>query len=204
MKSGAGRAISTPLDVRRINLFTVKTFLDMPTTPSSFEDSLSSILPGLNGLQLWPALNAIMVSWILLAVVPRWEWTATLSLVVPLAVCVVYASGMLLFALDERNQETDLFSFQGVVKAFQNPNLVFLGWIHYIAFDCLVGRMMVLDSIELGVSTTFHIIVMVPCLFFTLMLGPIGFLLYATVRQLVMRPSHSIGLVSSARKIKED
>lgn len=204
MKSGAGRAISTPLDVRRINLFTVKTFLDMPTTPSSFEDSLSSILPGLNGLQLWPALNAIMVSWILLAVVPRWEWTATLSLVVPLAVCVVYASGMLLFALDERNQETDLFSFQGVVKAFQNPNLVFLGWIHYIAFDCLVGRMMVLDSIELGVSTTFHIIVMVPCLFFTLMLGPIGFLLYATVRQLVMRPSHSIGLVSSARKIKDD
>ena len=194
----------SPIDVRPINLFTVNTFPAMPTTPSSFEDSLSSILPGLNGLQLWPALNAIMVSWILLAVVPRWEWTATFSLVVPLAVCVVYASGMLLFALDERNQETDLFSFQGVVKAFQNPNLVFLGWIHYIAFDCLVGRMMVLDSIELGVSTTFHIIVMVPCLFFTLMLGPIGFLLYATVRQLVMRPSHSIGLVSSARKIKDD
>ena len=194
----------SPIDVRPINLFTVNTFPAMPTTPSSFEDSLSSILPGLNGLQLWPALNAIMVSWILLAVVPRWEWTATLSLVVPLAVCVVYASGMLLFALDERNQETDLFSFQGVVKAFQNPNLVFLGWIHYIAFDCLVGRMMVLDSIELGVSTTFHLIVMIPCLFFTLMLGPIGFLLYATVRQLVMRPSHSIGLVSSARKIKED
>ena len=194
----------SPIDVRPINLFTVNTFPAMPTTPSSFEDSLSSILPGLNGLQLWPALNLIMVSWFLLAVVPRWKWTATLSLVVPLAVCVVYASGMLLFALDERNQETDLFSFQGVVEAFQNPNLVFLGWIHYIAFDCLVGRMMVLDSIELGVSTTFHIIVMIPCLFFTLMLGPIGFLLYATVRQLVMRPSHSIGLVSSARKIKDD
>ena len=176
----------------------------MPTTPSSFEDSLSSILPGLNGLQLWPALNTVMVSWILLAVVPRWKWTPTLSLVVPLVVCVVYTSGMFLFALDKRNQGTDLFSFQGVVEAFQNPNLVFLGWIHYIAFDCLVGRMMVLDSIELKVSTIFHIVVMVPCLFFTLMLGPIGFLLYATVRQVVLRPSYSIGMMSSARKFKGD
>jgi hypothetical protein len=177
----------------------------MPPTPSemSFEDSLSWILPGLNGLQLWPALNAIVLSWVLLAVFPYWTWTSTLSLIVPMAVCAMYTSGMILFSMDENNQDTDLFSYQGIVEAFRNPNLVFIGWMHYVAFDCLVGRMILLDSIELGATVTFHILAMLPCLFLTLMLGPIGFLVYMILRQVFLSPKQSIGTVST-RKIKED
>jgi hypothetical protein len=52
------------------------------------------------------------------------------------------------------------------------------GWIHYLAFDLLVGIWEVRDSHERGVP---HWLV-IPCLFFTFMLGPIGFLLYCAVR----------------------
>lgn len=170
----------------------------------SFEDHLVSVVPGLNGLQLWPYLNTIMISWALLAFVPRWKWTPSLSLVVPLLVCVVYTSGMIRMMMENNaeKEDVDLFSYHGVVTAFKDPNIVFIGWIHYIAFDCIIGRMIVMDSVNLGASLTFHVLAMFPCLFLTLMLGPIGFLLYAILRRIFLSPTLSIGEYSSQQKEK--
>ena len=53
-----------------------------------------------------------------------------------------------------------------------------IGWVHFLAFDLFVGRWEYLDSRERGVSAW----LMVPVLFFTLMLGPIGFLMYLLLR----------------------
>ncbi len=49
-----------------------------------------------------------------------------------------------------------------------------VGWIHYLAFDLLVGRWIYLDSRSRKLSP----FLISPILFFTLMFGPIGFVAY--------------------------
>ncbi len=57
------------------------------------------------------------------------------------------------------------------------PN-VMLGWTHYLAFDLFVGSWEVEDAGRRGVP---HWLV-IPCLFCTLMVGPVGLLLYFMIR----------------------
>ena len=74
--------------------------------------------------------------------------------------------------------EGDFGSLQGVGKLFENPYALTAGWIHYLAFDMFVGAWEVNDSQKHGIS---HFLV-IPCLFFTLMFGPIGLILYFIIR----------------------
>ena len=81
----------------------------------------------------------------------------------------------------------DFSSLEGIVEMFKDPNGVFIGWIHYVVYDALVGRWIVLDSVDRGASTIVHVLAIVPCLFLALMVGPMGWLLYvAVVRQFVL------------------
>jgi len=123
---------------------------------------------------------------------PRWKWTPALTLVAPVFHAVLYTSGMILLNLHQTasgDEAIDLTSYHGVVTMFTNPNVVFVGWVHYVVFDCLVGRMMVMDSVQLGASITFHILVVVPSLLLTLMAGPMGWLTYMGFRQIFLIPS---------------
>ena len=67
------------------------------------------------------------------------------------------------------------------MKLFRNEWLVLAGWIHYLAFDLFVGAWEVRDSQDRGIS---HFLV-IPCLLLTFFLGPIGLLLYFTVRSII-------------------
>ena len=58
------------------------------------------------------------------------------------------------------------------------PEGATIAWMHFLAFDLFVGRWAYLDSRERGISAWF----MAPILFFILMLGPLGFLIYLGVR----------------------
>ncbi|ATB33661.1 ABA4-like family protein [Melittangium boletus] len=58
------------------------------------------------------------------------------------------------------------------------PGMVLAGWIHYLAFDFLVGRVILADAQRRGIP---HLLV-VPCLVLTFLLGPSGYLAYAGVR----------------------
>ena len=55
-----------------------------------------------------------------------------------------------------------------------------IGWVHFLAFDLFVGRWAYLDSREKNISA----LLMAPVLFFILMLGPFGFLLYLLLREI--------------------
>jgi hypothetical protein len=52
------------------------------------------------------------------------------------------------------------------------------GWIHYLIFDLFVGAWEARDARRRGVP---HLL-LVPCLLATLMIGPVGLLLYVLVR----------------------
>jgi hypothetical protein len=162
----------------------------MPSDVVPFEDGLVSIVPGFTGQDLWDTLGFVMISWALLAFLPRWKWTPTLSLLAPIFHAAIYTSGMIMLNINAPDDhEVDFFTFEGVFRMFQNPNVVFIGWVHYIVFDCLVGRMIVMDSVQLGCSITFHVLAVIPSLFFTFMAGPMGWLLYMGLRQVFLSPS---------------
>ena len=66
----------------------------------------------------------------------------------------------------------------GVTTLFSSPWLLVAGWLHYLAFDLLIGTWEARDSVGRGVPRW----ALVPCLFLTLMFGPAGWLAYRIVR----------------------
>ena len=160
-------------------------------------DSLKPLLllKGYNAKELWPSTNLAMPGWLLLALAPRWKHTPRLSLIGPIMSSVIYTltAISLIVGDDGTGEDPDFMSLEGVATMFRDPSTVFLGWTHYIAYDALVGRWIVLDSIERGASLKVHYLAVIPCLFFALMLGPIGFVLYITfVRMLVLKDNGKI------------
>ena len=115
----------------------------------------------------------VFVSWILMMALPRWKGTHRFlySDIVPVGIGAIY------FSIAAQYLPGWLSSFQNlesIAKFMAKPDLLFIGWIHYLAFDLFVGRSILADSQRRGVP---HIL-MVPCLFVTLMFGPAGYLAY--------------------------
>jgi hypothetical protein len=118
-----------------------------------------------------------LAGWLLLAFLPRWRWTERLvfSAAIPLALAAVY---LVLVAFYFGRAEGNFSTLDGVVLLFSNKPVVLAGWIHYLVFDLFIGAWETRDAQRQGIS---HLVV-VPCLFFTLMLGPVGLLCYFAVR----------------------
>ncbi len=127
---------------------------------------------------LFSFANLVALSgWLLLAVFPRPRWSASLvaGVVIPAVLAIGYLA---LVATHFGNSKGDFQSLAGVATLFSDPYVLLAGWVHYLAFDLFIGGYEVRDSQRHGIS---HFIVL-PCLFFTFMFGPIGFLLYLVVR----------------------
>jgi len=120
-----------------------------------------------------------MLGWLGLALAPRLEFTRDTmpSLIIPIILGVTYA--YLMFSFSGSASDEGGFGSLAEVKAlFGVDALLLAGWIHYLAFDLFVGAWIVRDAQEEWVS---HWLVL-PCLFFTLMAGPFGLLLYLALR----------------------
>jgi hypothetical protein len=87
-------------------------------------------------------------------------------------------------------------TLSGVATLLGSPAGASIAWVHFLAFDLFVGRWIYLDSQERGVRAW----LMAPILFLTLMLGPVGFLLYLIMRPLaaVVSPAPAKAAVQSS------
>jgi len=124
------------------------------------------------------ATYMVLPFWLLLLVAPRWSWTQRLvhGPVVLLLLTPIYT--YMLFGYGTSPEEMSFRTLYGVMVGFSVPHLVMAGWIHYLLFDLFVGAWEVRDAVRRDVP---HWLV-VPCLILTLILGPIGLLLYVIVR----------------------
>lgn len=120
--------------------------------------------------------SAILPGWLLLAVAPGWRVTrwVTGSAAIPLALAVVYGSLVVLYF---GSAEGDMNTLEGIGQLFANPWVRLAGWVHYLVFDLFIGTWIVGDARRLGFTGVWHLAI-VPCLFLTLMLGPVGLLVY--------------------------
>ena len=120
----------------------------------------------------------VMPAWLLLAFAPQWPWTQRLvhSLLIPLLLVPVYVGGLV---LSGGGPEGGSFStLPGVMALFTDPLTVLAGWVHYLIFDLFIGAWEVRDANRRTVPHGY----VIPCLFLTLMVGPVGLAAYLLLR----------------------
>jgi hypothetical protein len=131
----------------------------------------------------------VMPFWLLMIFAPRTRVTAWAMKypVAPVLPALVYLAlvaprlGTLLPALMQPKL--------GEISALLgSPEGTTIGWLHFLALDMFVGRWILLDSKERGLSAW----LISPVLFLTLMFGPIGMLAYLGIRAAASRRSGSI------------
>ena len=120
-----------------------------------------------------------LFAWLLLLIAPKWKWTGrtVLGIIITLF-CLIYIyllSGSL-NAEDFRNFN----SLAGVMQLFTKEGVVLAGWVHYLAFDLMVGMFILHNSVKNKIR---HWLI-IPCLLLCFMLGPAGLLLYLVIRLL--------------------
>lgn len=123
-----------------------------------------------------------MFTWILLIVVPGWKWTSRLVIGISVTLLAIFYT----FYISQALTFEDFGKFgslEGLMSLFSDPIAVLAGWIHYLAFDLMVGWFIVFDAERKRIR---HILI-VPCLLLSFMMGPVGLLLYLTIRFLMRR-----------------
>lgn len=121
----------------------------------------------------------VMPFWLLMILLPRWRITErVMASLWPLA-----PAALLYAALVLPNMAT-------LLPALSNPELTTIAallgspagatvaWVHFLAFDLFVGRWVYWDSRRVGLSAW----LVSPILFFVLMVGPLGLVLYLGAR----------------------
>jgi hypothetical protein len=125
-----------------------------------------------------------MPFWLLMILLPHWRWTqrimASLWTVVPAALLYAILVVPNVFGLLGELANPTLAS---IATLLGTPAGATIGWVHFLAFDLFVGRWAYLDSRTHGFSAW----LVSPILFFVLMLGPLGFLLYIALRAALLR-----------------
>lgn len=136
---------------------------------------------------VFSAVNIVaLLGWIILIFLPRkpLPLTAVLYLCVGL-LCLIYAVGLLsLLTLmvsggGPDNVRAGFSSIAGVRGLFASDGGMTVGWTHYLAFDLFIGLWIVRDAD----AKQFSRLVQAPILFATLLVGPVGLLIWLAVRE---------------------
>jgi hypothetical protein len=110
-----------------------------------------------------------------------WAWPAA-QFVVPALFCLGY---ILMVVTGRRGFEKyglpTFFSLEGIGYLYTNTRALAASWLHFLALDLFAGAWMVQDGLARGMSCWLVLL----CLPFTLMLGPVGLLLYIILRSTV-------------------
>ncbi|MBP6529270.1 MAG: DUF4281 domain-containing protein [Burkholderiales bacterium] len=134
--------------------------------------------------------------WVLLCVgllgPVRWQSLALTvgGRVMPLLLCV----GYVIVLASSRGAPGGFGSLSEVSLLFSSKGPLLAGWIHFLAFDLLVGRWQVDKVLAVGRPWLLRLLTVL-CLFATLMFGPMGLLLFLVVFKLSERSHVAVGQV---------
>ncbi|WP_340201885.1 ABA4-like family protein [Ascidiimonas sp. W6] len=119
-----------------------------------------------------------MPMWVLMIFLPKWKVTSFLInfKLVPILLSVIY----LVYIIQSivTGGLMDFGSLSSVMQLFTQEYAVLAGWVHYLAFDLLIGMWLLNQNKELKI----HQALMAPCLLLTFMFGPLGFLLFTIIK----------------------
>lgn len=143
----------------------------------------------MNWDMIFGAANAwALLGWVLLAFSPRRDVVVPIVFFAGSALLACLYAGLIIPLMagwisdggPTGRPPADFTTLSGVMAIFDSPGGATIGWVHYLAFDLFVG-------IWIARNADRHFIarwLQVPILFFTLMAGPIGLILYLLLRQI--------------------
>ncbi len=120
---------------------------------------------------------AALLGWMILALSPLSPlWADRIaSTLIPVLLSIAYAALILAFW----SGATGGFdSLPNVMVLFTDPHVALAGWVHYLAFDLIIGAWIARTARAEGIA---HLMVL-PCLVLTFLFGPAGFLLFTALR----------------------
>ena len=123
--------------------------------------------------------SLVLPFWALMILLPRWRWTERImrSPFVSAAPAILYAA-LVLPRLGAIWPAIATPTLPGIATLLGSPEGATIAWVHFLAFDLFIGRWIFLDSQERRLSP----LLTAPALFLTLLLGPLGFLIYLAIR----------------------
>ena len=159
--------------------------------PLSLSSRFEILSKGRNQMETIFSLSSLLVMpfWVMMILAPRFRWTQRI-----MKSHWIIAPAALLYLVLVLPQFTAVFlevtnpTLTGIIDLLGTPTGATLGWVHFLAFDLFVGRWAYLDSLERNISP----FIMAPVLFFILMLGPVGFLLYSGLRTAVFQQTQRV------------
>lgn len=119
------------------------------------------------------ASAAVMPAWAILICAPRgrWAWLDIIPrLVVPALLSALYAGLILTYFSGSGG---GFGSIAAVRQLFANDYTLVAGWVHYLAFDLMIGVMMAAKMDRMGLSRLSQ----APLLGLIFLFGPLGVLL---------------------------
>jgi len=126
----------------------------------------------------------VMPFWLLMLFAPHWEWTKRIMASFwPIVLVALLYAGLLLSQVGPMVGILANPTLVTVAGILGRPTGATIAWAHFLAFDLFVGRWAYLDSREKEITAW----IVSPLLFFILMVGPLGFLLYLLGRTAVLR-----------------
>ncbi len=163
-------------ETSRVGLAPTKAFTRRAFEPKSSSEFTCERNP-MNPGNIFLVVNLVaFITWLALMARPRHPLVLrTASLVVPLLLAALYA---IIIAMRMGRAEGDFSSLAGVASLFRDPWILLAGWVHYLAFDLLIGVWEVRDAAARNMPQW----LVVPCLVLTFLFGPAGWLLYIVVR----------------------
>jgi len=117
-----------------------------------------------------------LIGWVLLIFSLRWEMDAYIIGLVITLLGLMYM--VLVFSHFSPGSMKSFSTLAGVKSLFNDPWVILAGWVHYLAFDLVTGLFIKNNSQKLGIPYGW----ILPCFFFTFMLGPCGLILYFLIR----------------------
>lgn len=122
------------------------------------------------------ASRLALAGWLVLALLPyRLAAPRVVAVTIALALSALYAA---LVASFWTSGSGGFGSLAEVDRLFEHRGLLLAGWVHYLAFDLLVGLWEREQARRIGLSRW----LLAPCLALTLMFGPLGWLAFLALR----------------------
>lgn len=97
------------------------------------------------------------------------------ALLVPVLLATAYTGLVLAFW---SGAEGGFDSLANVMLLFIQPEIVLAGWIHYLAFDLLIGGW----EVRTARAERIPFLLVIPCLALTFLFGPAGYLAFSALR----------------------
>ena len=134
--------------------------------------------------KLFDYFNMCLPAWIMISLFPRWKHTIKIARHIALGFALMYflilADAMLIHP-DVTMTPAKMFemfsSLDGVHQLLSKRESILGAWCHYVVFDLWTGIWIAEDAMRRNISQW----LVLPTLFFTMMLGPAGLLFYCVL-----------------------